>query len=50
MLKLDDFVFNAQLLALQIGNGIEIRRGSADFLADNLFETAMLGPKIFDTV
>jgi len=32
MFELDDFVFYSELLAFQIGNRVEVRRGPADFL------------------
>ncbi len=50
MFQMHDRIFDAQFFALEIVNGSEVRRRAADFAADDLFETTMLGPKIFDTV
>jgi hypothetical protein len=50
MLKLNYFVFYSQLLPLQIGHDVEVGEWSVDFLIESVFQAAMLGTKLFDTV
>jgi hypothetical protein len=50
MLELGYAVFYSQLLALQVGNDVEVGQGSVDFLIESGFEALMLSTKLFDTV
>jgi hypothetical protein len=50
VLELGYLIFYPQLLSLQIGHDIEIGEWSVDFLIEGIFQAAMLGTKLFDTV
>jgi hypothetical protein len=50
MFELDDFVLDAEFLAFQIGDRFDVRRGSGDFLTQRVFQAAMKGSELFDTV
>jgi hypothetical protein len=50
MFEFDDLVFDAQLLPLEIRDHVEIGGKSMDFLIETVFQTAMLCPKLFDTI
>ena len=50
MLELGYFVFYSQLLPLQIGHDVDVGEWSVDFLIESVFQAAMLGTKLFDTV
>ena len=45
MFELGDFVFYSELLALQIGDVIDIRQGTAEFAIDFFIQAAVTGPE-----
>jgi hypothetical protein len=45
-----DFVFDAEFLALQIGDGIHVGQWPVDFSVDFLFEIGVPGTERFDTI
>ena len=48
--EFDDLVFYSQLLPLEIGDEIRIGGEAVDFLIERIFQAAMLGPELFDTI
>ena len=50
MFELDELVFYSQLLPLEIGDETGIGRKAVGFLNERIFQAAVLGPKLFDTV
>src|SRR5690349_15423991 len=49
-LQLDDFVFKAEFLALQIGDRILVREGAMDLLLDGAFERSVLLSERLDAI
>jgi len=50
VLELDDFVFDAEFLALQVVEEIFVGQGAVDFLIDGVLQAAMTGPEGLDTI
>jgi hypothetical protein len=50
LLELDDFVFYAQLLSLEIVQDVVVGQGAVDFLIDGLLQAAVTGPEGLDTI
>jgi hypothetical protein len=48
--ELDDFVFDAEFLALQVVEEIFVGQGAMDFLIDGILQGAMTGPEGLDTI
>jgi hypothetical protein len=50
MLETDDFVFDSEFLALQVGKELKIGHRTAGFLIDGLLQAAMAGPEGIDAI
>jgi len=50
MLEQRYLVFYSQLLSLQVGHDVQVGERSVDFIIESVFQAAMLGTKLFDTV
>jgi hypothetical protein len=48
--ELDDFVFDAEFLALQVVEDIFVGERAVDFLIDGVLQGAMTGPEGLDTI